>query len=291
MNKDSPIFVIGNPRSGTTLLRLILTSHPDIVIPPESAFLIWLEEKYRDWTSDLLNKKLDYYLNDLFNCKKFDTWRLDRKKLKSYIQQSSPGDYASLSSLIYKFYAIKMGRKAKRWGDKNNWYLNYIGLIKKLYKDTFFVHIVRDGRDVACSYKELNDAKINHIYAPKLPNKIKDIASDWVNNLKTINQSFKNIGWENVLEIRYEDLIENPEKVIKKICRCVGVKYYKNMLNFYKFNKKMKLEPESFMKWKKRTLNKIDNKTVGKYKRFLTKKEINQFEGLCSTTLLHYGYV
>ena len=40
------LFIIGNPRSGTSLLRLMLTCHPEIVIPPESHFFLWLEEKY-----------------------------------------------------------------------------------------------------------------------------------------------------------------------------------------------------------------------------------------------------
>lgn len=44
-----PVFIIGSPRSGTTLLRLMMNSHPRIVVPPECGFAVWWYEKYQHW--------------------------------------------------------------------------------------------------------------------------------------------------------------------------------------------------------------------------------------------------
>ncbi|MDE2234040.1 MAG: sulfotransferase, partial [Gammaproteobacteria bacterium] len=49
VQSPEPFFVIGSPRSGTTLLRLILTSHPQIVVPPECGFVTWLYPTFGEW--------------------------------------------------------------------------------------------------------------------------------------------------------------------------------------------------------------------------------------------------
>ena len=291
MSNKSPIFIIGNPRSGTTLLRLLLTSHKDIVIPPESAFLVWWYDKYKDWTKQSVKNRLNSYINDLISSKKFETWNIDKEKLKRYIKSENPDSYSALSSAVYKFYGISIGKKISRWGDKNNWYLNYIDLIHKLFPEVFFIHIIRDGRDVAGSYKKLNKLHITNPYAPKLPDKIEDIALEWVTNLKKVNSSFENLHWRNVLEVKYENLVDNPKKVLKSICGSLDVSYDPNMLNFYKYNKEMKLEPTSFMKWKGKTFENIDKHAIGNFKKYLTKKEINSFENLTKERLHHYGYL
>ena len=61
-------------------MRLILTSHSEILIPPECGFMIWLQEKYKGWCLADVKKpgKIEEFVNDLFECKKFETWKLEK---------------------------------------------------------------------------------------------------------------------------------------------------------------------------------------------------------------------
>ncbi|MEE2987827.1 MAG: sulfotransferase, partial [Nitrospinota bacterium] len=72
--EDSPLFIIGNPRSGTTLLRLMLTCHPNICIPPESGFMIDLYKTYYRCQVD--SKSLQNFITDVLSSQKMETWKI-----------------------------------------------------------------------------------------------------------------------------------------------------------------------------------------------------------------------
>lgn len=289
---QSPIFVIGNPRSGTTLLRLMLNSHRDILVPPECGFAVWWYDKYKHWDSSsaIDNSTLSDFLNDLRSSRKIETWNLDYNKLKHFIIDEHPASYADLVSTVYIFYGISIGRKFKRWGDKNNFYLKHINLIKQLYPPVYFIHIIRDGRDVACSYTTINKNKFNSIYAPRLPKTIIEIAKEWVTNVSRIRNSFNIFDWENVLEIKYEDLVVHPHSVLKKICSFLKQPYYRSMLEYYKSPNKLGNEPEAFLEWKGKIMQKASALNVGQYKRELNLKDLNIFNSVSEKILKIYNY-
>ena len=82
---ERPIFIIGNPRSGTTLLRLMLTSHPEVCIPPEAGFALWLLRDFSDWTPA---DGLDGFLTALMETRKFRHWGLTRTRLGEWIAEA-----------------------------------------------------------------------------------------------------------------------------------------------------------------------------------------------------------
>lgn len=287
----SPIFIIGNPRSGTTLLRLMLTCHRNIVIPPECSFAVWWYQKYRNWNSESAKQILDVFLDDLFSSKKIETWNLNKELLRETLSEEDPESYSDLVSLIYENFAMQQKRNFKRWGDKNNYYLNYIETIFELFPEVQFIHIVRDGRDIACSYKKLAEFKFKSKYAPQLPSEISKIAGEWTNNLNKIRESFQTIGWDNVIEIRYEDLVTEPGKELRNICSFLNEDFDSSMLNFHLLNIEKELEPRELMQWKGKTLEKTTNSEVGKYKIELTLPEIKEFEIIAKEQLGHYRYL
>jgi len=287
----SPIFIIGNPRSGTTLLRLMLTCHRNIVIPPECGFAVWWYQKYRNWNSESVKQNLDAFLDDLFGSKKIETWNLNRELLRETLSEKEPESYSDLVSLIYEKFAMQQKETFKRWGDKNNYYLNHIETIFELFSDVQFIHIVRDGRDIACSYKKLAVSKFDSKYAPQLPTEISEIAREWINNLKKIRKSFQTIGWDKVIEIRYEDLVTESEKTLRNICSFLNEEYDPSMSDFYLLNMEKELEPRELMQWKGKTLEKPTRSEVEKYQIELTLPEIKEFEIIAEELLAHYRYL
>ena len=222
---NSPLFIIGSPRSGTSLLRLILTSHSQILVPPECGFIIWLHGKYANWqVADNSNAiRVKSFLNDLLPCKKFDTWLLDRAIIEAQIQHNQPATYAELCSVVYTSFGLVAGKNFSIWGDKNNFHLNHLNELLGLYKNARFLHLVRDGRDVACSYREVMAAKSNSPYAPTLETRSADIALEWSSNVMKIDSFMSTMPRETTMTIRYEDLVLAPSSVVTAICEWLGI--------------------------------------------------------------------
>lgn len=289
MNKIfEPVFIIGNPRSGTSLLRLVLNSHPEVYIPPESHFFLWLENKYENW-----NKKdgLDKYITDLFNCTKFETWKITKHELKSFLKEKQPIDYKELNALVYKFYSIKNGFESNIWGDKNKLWKEKLFKITHYYPNAKFIHIYRDGRDIACSYRELNDRNINSKYAPKLANDIKEIAINWKTNINFIKKFLSSINPDNFIEISYEDLLRS--KVAKNICNFLDLHYPENGLNHLDDTYKNFDEPIEFLQWKEKTNKPIELTNTKKFlnSNYIKAEEINFFNHICQNELKEYNYL
>ena len=103
-----------------------------------------------------------------------------------------PNDFSSLMDSVYLHYSkYNLSKEVEIYGDKNNFYLNKIDLLANLYNDAKFIHIIRDGRSIAVSYKDLNKKKMNSKYAPDLPTEIAIIAKEWSENIQMIHTSFE----------------------------------------------------------------------------------------------------
>jgi len=291
-NECAPLFVIGNPRSGTSLLRLILTCHTQILIPPECGFVVWLKDKYSDWNkNDLVNiEKIECFISDLKSSKKFDTWNIDSNQLKKSIFIKKPLTYPALCSIVYEEYGVQQGKSFSIWGDKNNFHTNYLSELLALFGKARFLQIIRDGRDVASSYKQVMSENSNSPYAPNLNTNIIEIANEWVRNIEKFEFFSGFCPKAQLMTVRYEDLVNSPELTVKSICNWLNFNYEEAMLDFFKINIKEQLEPKLTMDWKRRTMTPVSNSTVGRFKSNLSAVEIIKFEEISKTFLLKYGY-
>lgn len=270
---DNPLFIIGNPRSGTTMLRLMLMSHSKVMIPPECGWAFWLYDKYKDQECGVSN-----YIIDMTRCKKMELWNIDRNKLFRYLLESNPKNYADLINDIYIFY----GRDKKDftiWGDKNNFYIDYIDQIKEVFPKARFIHLVRDGRDVACSYREINKKEITSKYAPNLPDNIEEIANEWKDN---VNKAEKADG----ITLRYEQIAQAPAYHLKQICNYLEIYYEPEMLDFHKTDSG---EPEEFLQWKYRNKYPL-SPNIGRHKVELSEYDLSVFNKIAGKELKRYGY-
>lgn len=276
-------FILGNPRSGTSLLRLMLNAHPLIVSPPESGFLQWWYQKYKHWTSEDSRSvsSVEQYVVDLLSSKKMETWNLEKGELINLITKDCPPNYDKLSESAYKLYAIKNGVNPSVIVDKNNYYINHLTDLNQIWPEAYYIYIIRDGRDVACSYIDLADVRSDSPYKPSLSQEIESIAREWnKNNLNVYNflSNKKGLNW---LMIRYEDLVQRPSECLERLMDFVDIGFSDRMLEYYLYND----EPAQTMDWKIKTLSKPDPSSIGRYLRQLSPNEITKFEEIAAESL------
>ncbi|WP_411768229.1 sulfotransferase family protein [Winogradskyella sp. A3E31] len=290
---NESFFILSNPRSGSTLLRIILQSHPNITVPPECGFLQWWHLKYKNWSQlDAVNRlEVEKFCKDLASSKKIETYNLDFNLLKENINEQLPENYSDLMALVYKTYGVQQHKDVKVWGDKNNYYIKHIDLIKQLYPHTKYIHLVRDGRDVAVSYFKLKKIKTESPYKPVLHSKIDDIAREWDYNNQNILNSLSTIKNENKLTVLYEDLVSNLEQECIRLSKFLGVEFNAKMLDYYIINNEKELEPKLTLDWKMKTLMPPDINLIGQYKMYFSDKEINSFNAIANKSLLSFNYV
>ncbi|MEO1923590.1 MAG: sulfotransferase, partial [Nautiliaceae bacterium] len=137
-----PFIIVGTQRSGTTLLRLILNSHSKLAIPEEGTFLMpLLKEKYLNYVFQ--GKELDRVINYISKNPQFELWNKDFSSLFEEIKSKGRISLKELISNLYSFYAKLEGKLY--WGDKTPSFFRKIDILRMLFPNAKFIHIVRDG--------------------------------------------------------------------------------------------------------------------------------------------------
>lgn len=201
---DSPFFIVASARSGTTFLRLTLNAHPDIAVPPESRFITELYQGEDE-------VETDRFVTSLGNHKRFQAWGLSIDEVREEIGGRVRMPYAEAIACAYRAYALKEGKT--RWGDKTPRYVEHIPLLVKLFPDARFVHLVRDGRNVALSYSHVD-------FGPKTVAKAAEL---WARRVSAGIRDGRALPAGRYIEIRNEDLRDDPEGEVKDVCDFLGV--------------------------------------------------------------------
>ncbi len=217
-----PFFIVGIGRSGTTLLRLMMNSHPDIAIPYETHFITDYVERIESYGE--LNQKdhLKALVDDIIQEDMIKKWDHSFKtdELINRIKEPSLG---GVIDAIFQDYAQSKGKK--NWGDKSD-YLDRMHVINKIFPKAKFIHIVRDGRDVANSVLKM----------PWGPSDLIQAAEWWHWHIKLGRCMGAILGESRYTEVRYEDLVNDPELELKRLCQFIGIQFSADMLNYHKKN-------------------------------------------------------
>src|SRR4028118_1983702 len=256
----SPIFLIGAERSGTTLLRLMLTAHRAICIPPESLFFVALESKYGA-AKDLL-PQIEDFLNELYNNNfhRFREWNVDPQLLLANLTNNQQLSYGRAISTVYETYRQQFDPIASLWGEKNPFHIYQLGKIRRYFPGVKVILIVRDFRDCYSSVKKLvaKDQERGEVWQG-----IKTVAGlthQWNQVVKIIDKYHQK--WEQFYLVYYEDLVREPSAQLAKRCKWVGVEFQESMLEFYQKNAELGLVPVSQMVWHPNTLEPVGSDRI-----------------------------
>lgn len=269
----------------------MLTCHPRIIVPPESGFALGLLPRFGDWRGeDCAGPRLEAFFDALYSARKFDTWRLHRPFLRTGIRSLAPESYADLVTAVYRTYGSTRTADVGLLGDKNNFHIQHVATLATLFPSCRFVHIIRDGRDVACSYRQLATTTFTTPYAPHLPTDITAIAHEWSTNVLA---PYDVLGGQSprLHTLRFEDLVRAPVATLTRLCEFLRLPFSAEMLTFNTRNTEESLEPAETMLWKLKTQEPVDLSTVGRFRSHLTANEIAAFEAEARNALETFGYL
>lgn len=278
MATPNPFFIVGVHRSGTTLLRYILSSHPDVYVPEESDFIprFFLHGPKRPLSA----QKVTEHLHTIFNEYRFvRDWKGEPPDPQAVWAEiaSDPTPSAFLNAL-YTRYAQQ--NQAYRWGDKTPIYASYISLLHQIFPKARFIHIIRDGRDAALSMLEKYAADEFHV-------DVYFAAWNWVRRIHTAQKAAQYLPTHQYVEIRYENLVADPEPIVQQVCAFLELDYHPEMLMQHQLaQQQIPADSHFFANVRKP----ITPKKVGRWQYDLTKRDQRLVQAVQRSLLTELDY-
>ena len=272
----APFFIVGVHRSGTTLLRYMLSSSPRIYIPPESDFIPRFFG--RDPLSPLSRERAVNILTTLWSSYRFvKEWQGEPPDAEAFVDRLPERTPRAFLQALYSQYAAQNG--AVRWGDKTPIYASYMDLIHRIFPEARFVHVIRDGRDVALSMLDKWGEKEFHI-------DIYFAAKSWVRRIRQARASGARLGPDLYYELRYEDLVRDPEAELRPLCRFLAEPYVPEMAQPHLLGQE-RIQPDGFHAPIRQPPS---TKRVGRWRREMSMADQRLFQRLGGALLSELGY-
>ncbi|MDL4772714.1 sulfotransferase family protein [Actinomadura xylanilytica] len=275
-DSNRPFFVIGCPRSGTTLLQLMLHSHRRIAVPAETRFLLPAYTARCDF-GDLQDTDNRRALAEWITGRKATKFRelgLDAAEVVDEIV-AGPPTLGSALGIVFRAYARKTGKP--RWGDKRPSYSQHVVPLLRLFPQAQFVHLIRDGRDCVASLKEM----------PWFKHDVHHAVSYWREAIDAGRRNAARLGPGAYYEVQYERLVADPAKELTGLCAFLGEEFDPAMT-----------EPQALAqrtvptrkKWHKLTHDAVTAGRVGSWTDRLEPWELGLAEAAFGGRLTDYGY-
>jgi hypothetical protein len=188
----------------------MLNAHLEVAVPPESRFVVELWEGRDEVDAHALLSRIERH----------PRWALWDISIDAVGRELPPRPtYAQIMSAAYLAYAHARGRA--RWGDKTPRYVEHISLLARLWPDARFVHLIRDGRDVALSYADVP-------FGPKSVSRAADL---WARRVRAGVSAGRALGPRRYLETHYEHFVADPERHARILCGFLDLPFDPGMLD------------------------------------------------------------
>jgi hypothetical protein len=277
--------IFGAARSGTTLVRLMLDAHPELAIPPET-FFVRSAAELSGSGSDLRNA----FLRVLTTAPTWQDMRIPDEELAAVLEDVDPFTVSDGLRAFYALYAHRHGKA--RWGDKTPKYLRRTADIERILPEAHFIHVIRDGRDVALSARDA--------WAYR-DSPIPTLARRWRKDVNRGRASGRVRA--HYLELRYEDLVRDPEGELRRVCAFCSLPYADAMLRYHEtaearlseLGDKMlpggqKLRREARLAIHERTASPPQPERAGRWRREMSAHDLAEFEVVAGDLLADLGY-
>jgi hypothetical protein len=285
-------FVVGVGRSGTTLLRMMLDSHPQLAIPPETHFVPqFIQHSGRvRFTPGILTNAI---VHD--ERRRWNDFGITEEELLEAMSAVEPLNTTDGVRAFYGLYASKHGKT--RWGDKTPDYVRKMKKIQNTLPEARFIHVIRDGRDAGLS----QNARIAKRGKDPIPPT--EMARRWRKRIVKSRIDAQEV--EHYLEVRYEDMLTDTEGVLRRVCEHIEIDFDPAMLTYHERAEERLREMAGALPAKKgrpkreagervaahaMTMKPPDADRVAVWKREMTAEQNAEFEVAAGYLLADLGY-
>lgn len=269
--RGSPLFIIGMPRSGTKLVRAILSEHPVIFIPDiETEFLPRWVRRW-DTFGRLADRKMFQRFYDRQLSIPYFVYMRERNKLISadtWFEACTGFTVADVFEALLRHDSGAGAQHDRLWGDKSPSYINHIPLLRTLYPNALFVHVIRDVRDHCLSIKQAWGKSMVRA------------AQRWVDGVEKARNDAKNCP-RDYLEVTYERLTGSPEAEITRICQFLGLSFEPGMLE-------LSVAPENL--GSARGTRHVVSGAAGRYRTEMSRRTLLRIETIAADALRGLEY-
>lgn len=206
-------FIVGVGRSGTTLLRLMLDAHSTLAIPPETNFRAALDAFEEGGAPAAVRAMVASEL--------WGDYGVAADELARRVECAAPRDVSDVLRAFFELYAERRGKS--RWGNKTPYFLARMTQVQTVLPEARFVHLIRDGRDVALSTTPLWFG----------PDDVGGVAGEWKRMLARARRQAGEL--DHYLEIRYEDLVREPAPTLRRVCEFLELEWEPAMLEYHRW--------------------------------------------------------
>ena len=272
-----PFFIVGSGRCGTTLLRAILESHPEVHIPPENVLLGSIIGAYRTYARLPWPALLSIVLGQLSFHQQWEAFELPLGPVFRDLV-ATPLENRNLAFVLNAVYYAHLQRhkpSAHRWGDKSAFSVLSLDKLRSVFPDLKVIHLVRDARDVVRSFLEAFNVDFQ------------EAADTWLRAV-TAAEAFGARHSNQYIRVRYEDLARSPEPTIRQVTGFLGLDFDEGMLRHEQMNLTFgDVERTPYMQGVR---DPIHERSVGKWRQDLADSQVAYLERTLGPMLSRLGY-
>ena len=272
------IFMIGTQRSGSNLLRLMLNQLPGIAAPHPPHILqrmTPLLPAYGD-----LDKEENFLSLVDHVCRLVELnpvpWEGVNFNRKEIAKNAGSHSLMGIVEAVYDEAARAQG--AQTWCCKSLANIQFLPAIEAHFDRPQYIFLYRDGRDVAVSFRKAIVGEKHYYY----------IARDWARTQKLALTMEAHIGPERFFRVKYEDMVEEPEAMMMRLCEFLNMDYHEDMLNFHQSHEAVRAANSSEL-WGNVT-KPIMKGNTGKFRSEAGDEDIRIFESVAGEVLDALGY-
>jgi len=256
------------------MLRLILDRSPDVAIPTESMILVDMAAVRGRFGALDTDEQFDRLAATVWRHPKVREWGLTGRPPRRDERHGMEAYRAALEA-PYLAYADQHGKPG--WGDKTPYYVEHLAEVRRVFPEARVVNLVRDGRDVALSL----------LGVPFGPANVWAAAHQWRSAVRAVDRDAAWLG-DDLLTVRYEDLVEDPAGVVPEICRFLEITYEPGMLAVEETPPDRLASGQEA--WFTELYAGITAASVGKWRRQMRPSDVALFESIAAAELKRHGY-
>lgn len=274
----TPVQIIGTQRSGSNLLRLMLNQLPEVSAPHPPHILERLMPLLPAYGDLGIESQFTQLIEDV--CTLVETnpvpWTAVTLNRGTIRRQCEAATLPEIARVVYELKAAADG--ARIWTCKSMANIHYASELEKYSTPPRYIHLFRDGRDVALSFKKAIVGE-KHSY---------HLAQQWKSEQEASIALYEKLGPGRVFRVRYEDLLKDPESELKRICSFIGAQYSETALAYHESAESRETANSGLM-WQ----NVVKPVLTDNHRKFLaglTETDIRIFERVAGDTLEKLGY-